>query len=51
MLSESEISWVWCPVHRQMEHVYSFDREIFLSNRPNKVERNLAKWLREGKQI
>jgi hypothetical protein len=50
MLSESEINHIWCPEHRQMEHVYSFDREIFLSNRPNKAERDLAQRLREGKE-
>jgi hypothetical protein len=50
MLNESEINRIWCPEHKKMEQVYSFDREISLRGRPTKLETELAKRLREGKQ-
>jgi len=50
MLNESEINRIWCPEHKKMEQVYSFDREISLRGRPTKLETELAKMLREGKQ-
>jgi len=31
MKSENEINYVYCPVHKRIEHVYSFDREVDLS--------------------
>lgn len=50
MLDESEMNKIWCPIHRKMEQVYSFDREILLRDRPTKLEAELAKRLCEGKQ-
>lgn len=47
MLREEEINKVYCPFHREMECVHSFDREIDMRRSPNRAEEKLAEELKQ----
>ena len=47
MLKETEINEIYCAVHKAIEHVYSFDREIDIRRSPTKKEEMLAKVLEQ----
>ena len=47
MLREEEINGIYCPVHRAMEHVHSFDREIDMRRSPSKEDEKLAEELKQ----
>ena len=48
MLKSSEINYIYCPLHKTVEHVYSFEREIKFPSRIPKETRAVIKQLRKA---